>query len=208
VARLAGAAAGVDVNPHMLAIARAAAPGVEWRAADAAELPFPDASFDCVLCQQGLQYFADRPAALREMRRVLAPGGRLGLSVWRAIGRNPGFERFTRALASYAGEDAGAIMRTPFSGPAAAELRQLVRGADLDGVALHIRIAPVRCPSALELLRWQESASPLAGPLGALGADAHDALARGVAAALEPYTDDAGVVFPMETHIVTAARPA
>jgi ubiquinone/menaquinone biosynthesis C-methylase UbiE len=93
VARLAalqvgstGRVVGVDSNEAMLAVARAQpAPGgaqVEWRQGDATKLPFTDGEFDRVLCQHGLQYVADRIAALREMKRVLAPGGRLALSVF------------------------------------------------------------------------------------------------------------------------------
>jgi ubiquinone/menaquinone biosynthesis C-methylase UbiE len=62
----------------MLAIARAMPQrqgvAIEWREGNATGLPFPDASFDRVCCQQELQFFPDRPAALQEMCRVLVPG--------------------------------------------------------------------------------------------------------------------------------------
>src|SRR4051794_4440488 len=71
----AGHVVGVDVNAAMLTVARAqpqpAGAVIEWHQGDAAALPFPDAAFDVVLCQQGLQHMADRGAAVREMRRVL-----------------------------------------------------------------------------------------------------------------------------------------
>ncbi|HSO54831.1 MAG TPA: methyltransferase domain-containing protein, partial [Actinomycetes bacterium] len=106
VARLAaervgpgGRVAGLDLNPGMLAVARGLPPmpgaPITWQEANAVALPFPEATFDVVLCQQGLQFFPDRPAALREMHRVLAPGGRLALSVYSAIAHNPA----TQALA-------------------------------------------------------------------------------------------------------------
>ena len=96
VARLAaerlGAGArvvGVDRTPPMLAVARAVAPEIDWREGDAAELPVgEDETFDAVVCHQGLQFFADRLAAVREMRRVLAPGGRVGIGVWRSREEN------------------------------------------------------------------------------------------------------------------------
>jgi ubiquinone/menaquinone biosynthesis C-methylase UbiE len=90
VARLAaarvgpsGAVSGVDLNSGMLNVARSLktsddAASVKWQAASADNLPFPDGSFDVAFCQLGLQFFADRPAALREMRRVLSTKGRLG----------------------------------------------------------------------------------------------------------------------------------
>jgi len=87
----AGHVVGVDVNEGMLGMARTVPPSlgttITWQQGDAAALPLPNAAFDVVLCQQGLQYFPQREAALREMARVLVPGGRLALSVWRPIER-------------------------------------------------------------------------------------------------------------------------
>ena len=105
VARLAasqvgptGRVVGLDTNEAMLAVARAqpqpTGAHVEWRQGDATKLPFPDAEFGAVLCQQGLQYVPDRAAALREMKRVLASGGRLGLSVF---SHSVGFQLFLSA---------------------------------------------------------------------------------------------------------------
>lgn len=104
VARLAsqrvgriGKVVGLDLNPGMLAVAAASAAGqssaaapITWQEASAIKMPLPDAAFDIVYCQLGLQFFPDRPAALREMYRVLVPGGRLGLMVWRGIEHSPG----------------------------------------------------------------------------------------------------------------------
>jgi ubiquinone/menaquinone biosynthesis C-methylase UbiE len=98
VARLAAAAVGAggavtasDISPAMLAVARerAPAPGsapIEFVEASALELPMADASFQFVLCQQGLQFFPDRGAAVGEFRRVLRPGGVALASVWSADG--------------------------------------------------------------------------------------------------------------------------
>ena len=151
----------------MIEVARAVAPSIEWWAAEAGAMPLPDASFDLVLCQQGLQFFPDRAAALAEMRRVLAPGGRLAISAWRAAEHNPGWLRLAEALDRHAGAEAGAIMRRPFA-LGAYELRDLLGGAGFADVAVRIRIEPVRFPSAEALLRRQQAASPLAGPLSAL----------------------------------------
>ena len=88
VARRAARAAGrdgrvvaADISEAMLAqsASHAAVPDaakIEFLTASASDLPVPDESFDAVLCQQGLQFFPDRPAAIAEMRRVLRPGAR------------------------------------------------------------------------------------------------------------------------------------
>ncbi|MGH9243305.1 MAG: class I SAM-dependent methyltransferase [Acidimicrobiales bacterium] len=79
-----GTVVGVDVAPDMIEVARTTAAtsglAIEWRQGDAASLPLPDSSFDVVLSQMGLMLFADKPAALSEMRRVLVAGGRLALN--------------------------------------------------------------------------------------------------------------------------------
>ena len=91
VARLAkerqagiGKVVGIDVSPPMLAVARKVAPDIDWREGDAGALPLNgDEQFDVVVCQQGLQFFPDKPAAARQMRRALAADGRLAVSTWR-----------------------------------------------------------------------------------------------------------------------------
>src|SRR6516164_10602557 len=81
-----GGIIGLDVSAPMLAAARSAAAAeglsIKWQEGSAVKLALIDATCDVVLCQQGLQFFPDRPAALREMHRVLRSGGRLVLSVW------------------------------------------------------------------------------------------------------------------------------
>lgn len=74
----AGRVAGVDVNPGMLATAHKNAPSsIEWHQAPADDLPFPDDTFDAVVCQQGLQFFPDLQAAVTEAMRVTTGGGRV-----------------------------------------------------------------------------------------------------------------------------------
>ena len=204
VARLAttrgASAAGLDLNASMIEVARATAPSLEWITGDATELPFPDGSFDLVLCQAGLQFFPDRTAAVAEMRRVLAPQGGLAILVWRAIEHQPAWLKLAEALDRHAGPEAGALMRAPFTFSDAAELKQLVGGS------VRIVIETVSFPSARDMLACQAAASPLAGPIQALSDEAREALAADFEASMRPHADDAGVAFPQEAHIVTATR--
>ena len=84
-----GKLVGLDINPAMLAVARSVVPTdaakVEFHEGSGTDLPFEDASFDLVLCQQGLQFFPDHAKGLAEIRRVLKPGGRAAISVWRDL---------------------------------------------------------------------------------------------------------------------------
>jgi SAM-dependent methyltransferase len=109
-----GEVVGVELNPGMLAVARRKAPAVDWREAPAEALPLETGSFDAVLSQFGLMFFADRPAAIREMWRVLRPGGRLAIAVWDALDRTPGYAAATALLARLFGDGIADLLRAPY----------------------------------------------------------------------------------------------
>jgi SAM-dependent methyltransferase len=105
-----------DLNQPMLD--RAAAVGtqqpVQWRRADAMQLPFDDARFDVVVCQFGVMFFPDKARAFAEARRVLAPGGALLFNGWDRIEHNEFADHVTRALARLFPADPPAFLaRTP-----------------------------------------------------------------------------------------------
>jgi ubiquinone/menaquinone biosynthesis C-methylase UbiE len=200
-----GTVVGLDLNPGMLAVARmlpsATCAPVEWREGDAAAMPFPSAAFDVALCQAGLQYFPDRPAALREMRRVLVPGGRLVLLVWQAIEDSPGFARLAEALERHVGPPAVAIMRAPFALGDPEAVRALIAGAGFQDVGVRGVTGTVRFPSAERFVQYQVAGSPLAGPVGEAGEAARAALVDEIRAALRPYERSEGLAFPIGAHL-------
>ena len=157
-----GAVTGVDINPGMIAVA-ARTQGVRWARADAARLPFPDGGFDRVLCQAGLQFVPDRLGALREMRRVLRPGGRVALLVWRALHHSPGFAALADALQAVVGPEAAAVMRASFVfGDDPRPLVTLLDSAGFGDVDVQARAGTVRFASVEAFVRCQRAASPLA----------------------------------------------
>ena len=108
-----GQVTGLDLNPAMLRVARRASETagleIDWVQGDAQALPFPDAAFDLVFCQQGIQFFPDRAAAVAEMHRVLAPGGEVAIACWRGLARNPFFAHLAQAVRQRVGSDALAM---------------------------------------------------------------------------------------------------
>jgi ubiquinone/menaquinone biosynthesis C-methylase UbiE len=203
----AGRVVGVDVNDGMLAQARAsaaeAACPITWQTGDAASLGGPDGSFDVVYCQQGLQFLPDRPGALAEMHRVLAPGGRVAVAVWRDIEHQPAFASLISALERQVGAEAAAMMRSPFSGPGREQIRDLLAAAGFTDPTVRIGVLSARFPSASAFLREEALSSPLAGPVGALDDQQYAALDRDVVEALAGHVDDDGLVFPMQTWLAT-----
>jgi len=109
-----GKVVGVDINAGMLAVAERKAPQVEWRQAPAEALPFDDSSFDAVVSQFGLMFFEDRQAAIREMIRVLKPGGRLAVAVWDTLENTPGYASMVALLSQLFGESVANALRAPY----------------------------------------------------------------------------------------------
>lgn len=96
---------GVDISEDMLEVARGKAPpdgaGITWQAGEAGALPADDGSVDLLICQHGFQFFPDKAASAREMRRVLAPGGRAVVSVWQSVDRHAVFRALFEAESQY-----------------------------------------------------------------------------------------------------------
>jgi SAM-dependent methyltransferase len=109
-----GSVAGLDSTSGMLAVAARLAPQIEWRQGLAESLPYADRSFDAVVSQFGLMFFTDRRKALREMRRVLSPGGRLAVAVWDSLDNTPAYAAEVALLDRLAGQRAADALRAPF----------------------------------------------------------------------------------------------
>jgi ubiquinone/menaquinone biosynthesis C-methylase UbiE len=145
---LGGYVLGCDLNAAMLDLATANAPDaaarMDWRQAPADALPAPSASFDVVTCQQGLQFFPDRPAALREMHRVLRSGGRLGLAVWASIDKCPPFAAAGAAVTEVIGASTGALYASgPWGWPDLTSIADVVAGAGFLDLDVTTRREPV-----------------------------------------------------------------
>jgi SAM-dependent methyltransferase len=106
-----------DLNQPMLdqAAAIGTARPVEWRQADAMQLPFPDGAFDAVVCQFGVMFFPDKATAFAEARRVLRPGGVLIFSAWDRIEENEFADTVTTAVGSlFPADPPRFLARTPY----------------------------------------------------------------------------------------------
>jgi SAM-dependent methyltransferase len=196
----------VDLNESMLEVARDVDPEIDWRQGDAAAIPLPDGSVDLVCCQHGLQFCADQPQVLREMHRVLAPGGRAALATWRELDQHPVFERLVESLGRHVGAEAASMMRGPFAGPARSELRALATGAGFRDCRVRIGVVVARFDSTLEFLRHEVASTPLAQPVGDLDDDRRAALINDVEYALADFVDDDGLVVVLPTWLAIASR--
>jgi len=132
-----GKVVGLDINPAMLEVACKQfsdhCEEIDWREGQAEDLPFIDNSFDLVTCQQGLQFFKNRPKAVEEMHRVLRQKGRVTIEVWQSIDHNPGFKTIFEAIASVFNVPISDIA-TPYSYGDPGELGHLLENAGFQSV--------------------------------------------------------------------------
>jgi SAM-dependent methyltransferase len=201
----AGQVVGLDRNETMLAVARRLSPGIDWQSGRAEALPFASANFDAVACQFGLMFFEVRLGALRELWRVLRPGGRLAVAVWATLERSPGYATLAALLHRLFGREIAAALHAPFVLGDETALRALFRDAGIaappvatiDGTA---RFASIDAWMHTEIKGWTLA--------DALDEDQYDRLLRAAKIELQPFAGpDGRVAFPAPALLVTALRP-
>ncbi|HEX8695704.1 MAG TPA: methyltransferase domain-containing protein [Longimicrobium sp.] len=200
----AGRVVGLDQSEEMLAVARRVAPGIEWRRGAAEALPFEDGSFDAVVSQFGLMFFADRLAAIREMMRVLRPGGRLAVAVWDALENTEGYPELTALVARLFGDAAAAGLRAPFRLGDPRALASLFAEAGVPGAQVATLAGTARFPSLdawlfTEVKGWVLADEVSDAEFQRLRREAEKVLGRFAAG-------DGTVVLEAPAHVVTAAK--
>jgi ubiquinone/menaquinone biosynthesis C-methylase UbiE len=218
VARLAaeqvgplGRVLGADFSEAMIAIARAkprlaAAPTIEYVVSPAAPLAVEDGAFDVVTCQQGLQFFPDRPAAIREMRRALKPGGRVAAAVWREIALQPYFAAVDAALRECLPADQAEPYGMPFRWPKAADLLAAFRDQEFADVSVAELRRPLvfegGIPQAISAL----AASPIATTIAQLDAKTRARVLSAAERNLKALVTGGQVRTQMVSNLVTASK--
>jgi SAM-dependent methyltransferase len=178
---------------------------IEWRHGRAETLPFPEESFDAVVSQFGLMFFEDRHAALREMMRVLRPGGRMAVAVCGALDHSPGYAVLTELLHRLFGEPVANAFRAPFVLGDAHQLRALCHEAGLPAAEVTRRDGAVRFASVESLISTERAC---AWTLGGLLDDAQfDRLLQEAHESFAPFTGgDGQVAFIMPALIIAATK--
>lgn len=179
---------GVDPNPGMLGVARAVAPAIEWRQGSAEAIPLEDASQDVVLCQMGLQFFPDAARALKEVRRVLKPGGRFVANMPGPM--PPVFEVMGRALAQHVRPEMAGFVAAVFRLHDAGQLRDLLETAGFEKVVTLEQMHTLELPPPREFLWQYIRSTPLVDALAVATEEQRAAVERDVVSAWEPYTRD------------------
>jgi ubiquinone/menaquinone biosynthesis C-methylase UbiE len=196
IAARGAAVTGIDISADRIARAkvRAANEGVsvKWLEGSAEALPIRQPAFDLVTCQQGLQFVADRALAAREMRRVIAPGGRAVIATWCSIDQQGPYATLDALTQRRTGKP---LFVEPFSLNDAAALHKLLLGAKFFAVQVETVTRQVRVPDPA---RFATVTLARNEPV------ADDVVAEGVAA-MAPFVDGDHLVFAT-TSLIAVAR--
>jgi len=216
----AGRVLGVDVSGPMLARARESgggAQGLSFLQADAQVHGFEPGSFDAALSRFGVMFFASPEDAFANLRRALAPRGRLAFVCWQALGRNAWMSaplaavaRHLRALASAPAPEPGAP--GPFAFADADRVKRILGAAGFDDVCidpLEGALSLGGAATAEEAARFVVEVGPAGTALREAGADAalRARVVAEAARALEPFVGKHGVRVPYAAWLATACAP-
>ena len=213
VARLAapmvgpsGMTVGLDYDPIMIQMARRLAPEINWQQGDLQNLPFPDRFYDLVICQQGLQYLPDPGAGLRQIHRVLRPGGRMVLATWSDIAKSPGHVLLFQVLEATVGPERARPVAWSLADEA--ELLELVSNAGFVSVTTTITSLQTTYPSARAFVEivLKGSSKVTRGELAQIPADRKTAFINEVAIRLRDYETSNSLTLPMESRVLIGNR--
>src|SRR5215470_2957079 len=218
VARLAakrigsgGRVVATDISRPMLDVANSkpsssdSAP-ITYIESPAAPLGVESAAFDFVVCQQGLQFFPDRLAAITEMRRALRPGGQLAIATWSRIGENPFYAALHAALRESVPGDLADRLLAPFSWPDAQDLKNTVEAAGFHEIRVRSATLPLIFEGGIAQSARALAATPLAPSLATLPAGTHHRLNTAIDAHVAPLLKDGKVSGKMTSNIAIARK--
>jgi len=202
-----GSVIGSDLNPSMLAMARSVEEDtpttIDWHEASALDLPFSDHRFGSVSCQQGIQFFPDVAAGLREMARVLQPGGVLSASVWAPIEQSPFFATEAEMLIDRCGSDPD-VSLSAF--PVGGELvvRNWFESAGLRSVTIELVEAVVSLPPVSEYVPRHLKALPWSAGYFELSEHDQQIALADLTSRLSEFESGDGIDVPFRSYLATA----
>lgn len=198
-----------DLNQPMLDVAatRVDSSKVDFRQADALDLPFADSSFDLVVCQFGVMFYPDKVRGGSESRRVLHEGGHYLFAVWDRIDRNGLSHLANESLREQFPDNPPRFMeRGPFSYYEPDWIERDLHAAGFEQVELETVELTSRSPSAEEGARGLVYGSPMGVELAEYGEGALDRVYEDLLRTARRYEGPDGFAAPMSAHIVTATR--
>ncbi|MHB1327153.1 MAG: class I SAM-dependent methyltransferase [Gemmatimonadales bacterium] len=205
-----GVVAASDASPAMITRAqskpeRAEYAPIAYTVSPATPLPYPDAAFDLVTCQQGLQFFPDGAGALAEMRRTLVRGGRLAASVWCPPEDCTIFFAYQQALRNAGEGDLADLVRIPFPRWTPDDIHARVAESGFSTIRIGDETRDLVFDGGLNQALAAFAATPIGPLVEALPDDARAAIAEAARHTFAPWTVDGVIRGPMRSWIILAS---
>src|SRR4030095_15423741 len=153
-----------DLKQGMIDIAKQVMgedPGIEWKAADAQELPFDSNAFDIIVCQFGVMFFPDKLKAFKEAYRVLKSGGMFLFSTWDKIRNQRVAEIANEVVTSYFKDDPPQFFKIPFSMYDPCEHEALLKNSGFKNISVKNIILEGTSPSASDAAKGFTVGNPI-----------------------------------------------
>jgi ubiquinone/menaquinone biosynthesis C-methylase UbiE len=199
---------GTDLNQPMLdhAAEQVSSPRVTWQKADAQALPFPDGTFDAVVCQFGAMFLPDKQQAYREARRVLKPGGHFIFSVWDKLEYNEFADLATATVADMFPDDPPRFLaRVPHGYHDKAAIIAQVRSAGFLNVAAETLTRRSVAPSCRDPAIGYCQGTPLRNEIEARDAGRLVEATKAAAARIAARFGNGPVDGMIQAHVFTAS---
>jgi ubiquinone/menaquinone biosynthesis C-methylase UbiE len=206
-----GRVVGADISPAMIAVATGkprvpAGAAVEYVVSPAAPLAVPDGAFDVVTCQQGLQFFPDRGAAIAEMHRALKLNGQLVAAVWREIALQPSFAALDAALRECLPAEQAEPYGAPFRWPRGEDLVAALRDGGFSEVVLEELRLPLVYEQGIPQVLATLAASPVSTTIAQLRDEERATLWAAGTRYLTPLVSQGQIRTHMVSNIVSARK--
>jgi ubiquinone/menaquinone biosynthesis C-methylase UbiE len=197
-----------DLNDAMLNYAQqkfGPVGSVEWRQADATDLPFADQSFDAVVCQFGLMFFPEKEKAVREVHRVLKPGGIFLFNVWDAIERNELPNLAHAVVTKFFADNPPDFYLVPFSFHDTEKIESLLSTSGFNNIQLTVLPLEAVASSASDIAKGLIHGQPIVNSIRERGKSVPEIEAALLEAIARKF-GDAPVRAKMQALVCTATR--
>jgi ubiquinone/menaquinone biosynthesis C-methylase UbiE len=198
-----------DLNPDMIAVAKeiVTSDKVEWRTADAQELPFDDNSFDHIICQFGVMFFPDKAKAMAEAYRLLQPGGTYIFNVWDDLQFNPRSMMIKTIMEDIMGNDAPDFLRKgPYSWFDKNEIRGLLQLTGFKKVELEVVYKTAYYEKAEDLISGFVKGSPLSAYLAEQTEELRNKIVSSLVEKVVSEFGETNLESPMQAIVCTAHK--
>ena len=198
-----------DLNSEMLNVAKQVVKNyrVKWQVADVHELPFEEAQFDLVVCQFGVMFFQDKPKALKEIRRVLQPGGTFLFNTWDDLQYNA-LSRLTKDVLTeeYPDDPPLFLEKGPYSLTNPDEIKQLLADAGFTSISIELVSKTGEVPTAREAVNGIIDGTPNYVYITERGIPA-SVVKEKLTALLTDHFGDKKLSLPMQAFVAEARKP-